>query len=408
MTSADSQAQHARALDGIQVLDLSHGVAGPYGARLLGDLGAEVIKVEKPATGDFARTLAPLVSTAPENEQSLLFQYLNWNKRGLTLDLRRPEARPIVEQLVRSSDIVVEAFRPGTLARWGFAPEQLFEWNPKLVLTSVTNFGQTGPYAQYEASDLVFQAMGGIMQISGHVDREPLKHGLQQTLFCAGLNVAHSTMTGLHSVARRGEGQHVDLSIHECIVSVLVMDIPYYTFQGVIQSRRQADQFPLSGEPIAAKNGYVTLQSVAARSPFSLYAELFNKPELLDPALSDRQTAMTELADWLRFTFEESVAEWDARELFLAVCEGRQLAGFVQTAQDLLECPHLEARNFWVEPGHPATGAFKFPGEFARLSETPFSIRRRSPLLGEHTDFILEEIGLNQGAIQRLRTEGVV
>ena len=173
-----------------EVLDLTHGVAGPFTARLLGDLGADVIKVEEPVHGDFARREEPLKRDAPEPEQSLLFQYLNWNKRGVTLDLRNAASHAALRKLVERSHIVIEAFRPGTLDEWGIGVERLLEWNPNLVVTSVTNFGQTGDYAGFAATDLVIHAMSGIMQISGRVDREPLKHGLQQALFCAGLNAA--------------------------------------------------------------------------------------------------------------------------------------------------------------------------------------------------------------------------
>ena len=165
------------ALTGLRVLDLSHGIAGPFAARLLGDHGADVIKIERPSSGDFARTLSPLKHDAPFPEQSLLFQYLNWNKRSLALDLRLDENKPLLRRLIEHSDVVIESFRPGRLQAWGLGVDQLLEWKPSLVVTSITNFGQTGPYATFSASDLTLQAMSGIMQISGQVDREPLKHG---------------------------------------------------------------------------------------------------------------------------------------------------------------------------------------------------------------------------------------
>src|SRR3954464_3909806 len=157
------------ALHGLRVLDLSHGVAGPFAARLLGDFGADVIKVEEPGRGDFVRREEPLERDAPEPEQSLLFEYLNWNKRGVTLDLRNAASHAALRRLVERSDIVIEAFRPGTLDRWDIGVPRLMDWNPNLVVTSVTNFGQTGPYAGYAATDLVIHAMSGIMQISGRV-----------------------------------------------------------------------------------------------------------------------------------------------------------------------------------------------------------------------------------------------
>jgi crotonobetainyl-CoA:carnitine CoA-transferase CaiB-like acyl-CoA transferase len=405
--AVNSDSSAPLALDDLTVLDLSHGIAGPFGARLLGDLGADVVKVEKPDHGDFARRLKPLVASAPEDEQSLLFQYLNWNKRGITLDLRAAEAQPVLERLVRGADVVVESFSPGTLDGWGIGHGKMFEWKPGLVICSVTNFGQTGPYASYKASDLVFQAMSGIMHISGTVEGEPLKHGLRQSVFCAGLNVPYATLAALRAAEVNGEGQLVDLSIHECLVSELVMNIPAYAMAGFVQGRRQAEHFPMSGDPIATRDGFVTLQAVAGRSPYGLYADIFDCPELRDPAL-EKPATRAEMADWLRFVFEEALSKWDARELFQKVSEGRQLAGFVQTAVELLDCPQLQARQFFVEPDHPATGTFRFPGAFAHLSATPFSVRRRSPLLGEHTEAVLDECGVGTHERSRLRAAGVI
>ena len=168
-----------RALAQVRVLDLGSGIAAPLAARLLGDFGADVIKVE-PTGGDPSRQLRPLLADGPVAERSLLFAYLNWNKRGITLDYGSAEARATIEALVRSSDIVIESFKPGTLAGWGMSPQQMLGWNPRVVVTSVSDFGQEGPYSRFIGSDLVQQAMSGIMQISGQAERAPLKHGLDQ------------------------------------------------------------------------------------------------------------------------------------------------------------------------------------------------------------------------------------
>jgi crotonobetainyl-CoA:carnitine CoA-transferase CaiB-like acyl-CoA transferase len=169
-TKETAAAPQAGALQGLRVLDLSHGVAGPFAARLLGDLGADVIKIEAPGRGDFARYEEPLQPGVPDPERSLLFQYLNWNKRGVTLDLRNPASHAALRKLVERSDVVLEAFKPGTLDGWGIGVDRLLEWNPKLVVTSVTNFGQTGPYASYGSSDLIAQATGGGEPIAANED----------------------------------------------------------------------------------------------------------------------------------------------------------------------------------------------------------------------------------------------
>jgi crotonobetainyl-CoA:carnitine CoA-transferase CaiB-like acyl-CoA transferase len=175
----------------MRVLDLGQGIAGPFAARLLGDFGADVIKIEVPRTGDFGRYMEPMVMSAPDGERSLLFQYLNWNKRSITLDISTASARPLLQKLVASSDIIIEGFKPGT---------------------SISPYGQTGPYAEYDGDDLTVYAMSGIMSISGSSAGEPLKHGLSQSLFCAGLNAAYASLAAHTTVMRFGGGEHVDLS----------------------------------------------------------------------------------------------------------------------------------------------------------------------------------------------------
>jgi crotonobetainyl-CoA:carnitine CoA-transferase CaiB-like acyl-CoA transferase len=380
------------ALTGLRVLDLSHGIAGPFAARLLGDHGADVIKIERPVTGDFARTLPPLKQDAPFPEQSLLFQYLNWNKRSLALDLRLAENKPTLQKLVEQSDIVIESFRPGRLESWGLGVDQLLDWQPKLVVTSVTNFGQTGPYAQYAASDLTLQALSGIMQISGQVDREPLKHGLSQSFYCAGLTAAYASIMAYTAAQADQFGEHVDVSIHECLASELVLNQSYYAFLGAVQGRRAIVQDPFAGEPIATRKGYLAFQT-GGGAPFETFAELFDRPEFLEKRFSSPPEREKRVAE-VKALLEECVADRDAKEVFLAGAQKRLLLGVVQSAEDLLHCEHLKERQSFVEIDHPATSTqLRFPAELAKLSLTPTSVRRRSPTLDEHRTEILAQIG---------------
>ena len=389
------------ALSGVRVLDLSHGIAGPFAARLLGDFGADVIKVEKPVTGDFGRTLEPLQSNARAPEQSLLFQYLNWNKRSVCLDLRKKDTLPIIRELVCRSDIVIESFRPGVLESWGLGAEQMMKWNPRIVVTSITNFGQTGPYAQFAASDLVFQAMGGIMSISGQVDREPLKHGLNQSLFCAGLNAAYIAMAMYASAVTDGFGEHIDLSIQECLASELVLNVPFYTFMGVVQGRRACVQDPFLGEPIATGDGYLTMQT-GGGAPIETYASMFGRDEFRSPdvTIAARREAN---APQVRQLLEACLQERDAKSVFLEGAAQRLLLGVVQNAQDLLSCEHLASRNFLRKVDHPETGEHLFPAELVKLSATPMSVRRPAPLLDEHRQEILVDwLGLPAEMVEPL------
>jgi len=379
------------ALSGVRVLDLSHGIAGPFAARLLGDYGADVIKIERPGTGDFARTLAPLKQDAIFPEQSLLFQYLNWNKRSLALDLKLAKNQSLIQRLVEQSDVVIESFRPGCLEQWGLGVDQMLAWKPNLVVTSITNFGQVGPYAQYAASDLTLQAMSGIMQISGQVDREPLKHGLSQSFYCAGLTAAYASIMAYTAAQADQFGEHVDVSIHECLASELVLNESYYAFLGAVQGRRAIVQDPFAGEPIKTRKGYLAFQT-GGGAPFETLAELFERPEFLEKRFSsppEREKRVPEVKALL----EQCVANRDAKEVFLAGAQKRLLLGVVQSAEDLLACEHLRERQAFIEIEHPATQThMRFPAELAKLSLTPTSVRRRSPKLDEHRNEILAQL----------------
>lgn len=370
-----------RALEGVRVLELGHGLAGPFAARLLGDLGAEVVKLEKPGVGDLARRLPPLNPAAPAPEQSLLFQYLNWNKRSVALDLSLPASHDALRRWVEGSDIVFESFVPGTLERWGVGIDRLLEWNPRLVVVSVTNFGRTGPYAGYAASDLVLQAMGGIMHISGRVDLPPLKHGLAQSAYGSGLSAAYVAIAALVAAEADGIGEHVDLSMQECLASELVMNEPYYAFMGAVQGRRAPVQDPFQGEPIPTRKGYLTVQSGPVR--FESFADLFGREEFRTPEYSQRVKRNTRAPE-VRAVLESCVAHRDAKELFLEGARMRLLLGVVQGAPELLECEHLAARGVFATVAHPVGGTWKFPAELGKLSATPVSVRRPAPLLGEH------------------------
>jgi crotonobetainyl-CoA:carnitine CoA-transferase CaiB-like acyl-CoA transferase len=379
----------SQALEGVRVLDLSQGIAGPFAARLLGDFGAEVVKVEPPG-GEPGRKLHPLLQEGPASERSLMFAYLNWNKRGIELDLSSDEGRAALRRLVERSDIVIESFRSGT----GPTPQQLLEWNPRLVVTSITDFGREGPYAHYIASDLVHQAMSGIMQISGQADRAPLKHGLNQAYLCGGLNAAYATLAAHTAAERDGIGEHVDLSVQECLVSELVTCETYYTFMGAVQGRRLAVQDPYSGAPIATKRGYLSFQASLA-VPNETFADIFRCEALRDPKFASNKQRSQHVEE-VRALIAEAVQEREAKELFLEGSQKRALMGVVQTAPDLLACEQLAAREFWVEVQHPSGRSFRYPGELARMTLTPTRVRRRAPLLGEHTREVLA--GLEQGA----------
>ncbi len=376
------------ALEGVRVLDLGPGIAGPLAARILGDFGADVVKVEPAGAGDPARQLHPRVQEGPEAERSLMFAYLNWNKRGLQLDLESSEGQAAIRRLVESCDIVIEGWRPRQLAALGLAPAQMMAWNPRLVVVSVSDFGQSGPYAHYAGSDLVHQAMSGIMQISGSADRAPLKHGLNQVYLGAGLNAAYAALAAHCAAELDGVGDHVDLSVQECLVSELVTCETYYTFMGAIQGRRLPVQDPYSGAPIPTRHGYLSFQASLA-VPNETFADLFQCEALRDPKFASNKLRSQHVQE-ARDLIAAAVKDRDAKDIFLEGSRLRALMGVVQTAPDLLACEQLAQRGLWVEVEHPSGRSFRYPAELARMTGTPTRVTRRAPMLGEHNDEVLE------------------
>ncbi len=379
------------ALEGVRVLDLGPGIAAPLAARILGDFGADVVKVEPAGAGDPARQLAPRVEEGPEAERSLMFAYLNWNKRGLQLDFESAQGQAEIRRLVEACDIVIEGWRPGRLGSWGLAPAQMMAWNPRLVVVSVSDFGQAGPYAQYAGSDLVHQAMSGIMQISGAADRAPLKHGLNQAYLGAGLNAAYAALAAHCAAERDGVGDHLDLSVQECLVSELVTCETYYTFMGAIQGRRLPMQDPYSGAPIATRHGYLSFQASLA-VPNETFADLFQCEALRDPKFASNKQRSQHVQE-ARDLIAAAVKDRDAKDIFLEGSRLRALMGVVQTAPDLLACEQLAQRGLWVDVEHPSGRSFRYPAELARMTGTPTRVARRAPMLGEHNAEILEAWG---------------
>ena len=380
------------ALEGVRVVELGHGIAGPFAARLLGDLGADVIKVEPPH-GEFGRGLGPGTETddGTPTHASLLFDMLNWNKRGLSLDLGADGAVDVLRPLVESADIVISSFRPGTLERWSMGPDVLRGWNPRLVVTSITNFGCTGPRASWDGSDLVFYAMSGVMHMSGKkLPREPIKHGLRQSLYGAGLNGAYASLVGYYAAQRIGRGTHVDLSIQEVVASEQITPLSYYIFTGLIPGRLPPIEDPFGGDPIDMPGGQVSIQAPPA-CPMSRWAEFLGLENLNNPAYV-RTVERVKHAAEVRALVEAKLAHYTAKELFLKGAEEGMILALVQDAAALLECEQLAERGlFRLLPGREESGV-RVPVELARLSRTPIEIRRPAPRVGEHDVEIKREL----------------
>lgn len=362
-------------------MDLGSGISGPWCAKILADYGAEVIKVEHPGSGDDARRIGPFAGDDPHPEKSLTFLYLNTNKKGITLDPSTPTGRKLLNQLLADADVLVENYPPAKSKELGLDYATLSAINPQLVMTSITPFGQTGPYRDYQATDIVTYALSGLMYHSGDSDKEPLRNVLDQSFYVAGANAAAATQVALFARLTSGEGQYVDVSASECLGGHLVQPLPYYNYMGAIKGRR-----PVRGagfdELMPARDGYVA-PSVQGSQPWSTVAGLIGVPEMLDEKFSTGAGRIAH-GEELKELLIKGLSQWDRMPLFLASGEQRLVFGMAQDAGDLVNCPHLQARDFFVEVNHPVVGSAQYPGMAVRLPGETITDSQPAPLLGQH------------------------
>ena len=331
-----------RPLEGIRVLDLTHYVAGPYCTRLLLDYGASVLKIERPR-GDPVRNWPPFVD-GKAGRESLLHLYLNHDKETLTLDLKSDEGRERALELVRDSDVVVENFRPTTMEHLGLGWDVLHALNPRLVMTSISNFGQHGPHSGYKAWDIIADAMGGLAYIHGYADREPLTHGNPQPQYRAGVVAASATLAALLNLD--DEGEHVDISIVEVVAAALRDTITQYTFMGAIR-HRAGRVGGGQGAITPCSDGYV-IPTMFGSADFPSFARFMDAPELDDERFATgdgRQRHALELSKLLR----ERLKSWTMVDYFEGAQTWGMGAGMVMSPDKVLECEQHQVRAFFQE-----------------------------------------------------------
>ena len=339
-------------LEGVKVLDLSEDIAGSFCGRLLADYGADVLKVEPPG-GAALRRMGPFFGDDPHPEKSLFFLVMNLNKKGATLNLQTSTGRSLLKTLVQHVDVIIETFRPGYLADLGLGYEDLAEINPGLVFTSITPFGQTGPYSQYQGEEIVSYAMGLIMSISGIQGQQPLKHGGFQAQYEGGLNGAAATAMALFMQDNTGQGQHIDVSVTECVASTMMATQTMYPFTGGTQARRRRTG-SMFGHPMPCADGWIIVQPGGGAS-WEDIAGFFEAPELLGPQFSD-QAQRVQFGEELDRIVIDAIKDQNKWDLFHKAAQARMLFGLVQTPSELTDCPQLEARDFYREVEHPVIG----------------------------------------------------
>ena len=393
-------------LDGIRVLELGGHVSAPFCAKLLADYGADVIKIEPRGRGDEARSMGPFVGDDPHPDKSIPFLYLNTNKRGVTLDPSTVVGTRLLSELLETADVVVENYPPSERPAASLGIDQLAHDHPQLIVTSITPFGQTGPYRNHEATDIVVAAMSGLMYHSGDSDREPLRNALNQSFYVAGINGAVATTAALFQRMITGMGQAIDVSAVESLASHLVQAVPYYSYMGAIKGRR-----PVRGsgfeELMLARDGYV-IPSVQGSQPWSTVADLIGVPELQDERFASG-SGRIEYGEEIYELVLKGLSQWDRKDLHRASGEQRLVFGMAQDAGDLHDCPHLSERDFYRSVDHPVAGHAKYPGMGPKLSGMEYEVRRPAPLLGQHNrEIFVDELGREESELAQLRALGVI
>lgn len=388
-------------LAGIRVLDMSRFIAGPLCAQYLGDMGAEVIKLERPG-GEDARGLGPFV-----DGESLYVMTYNRNKLGVTLDTRSPRARSILEALISESDVLVENYRPGTLEKMGLGQDRLRELNPRLVLTSLSGFGQDGPMAGRALFDAIAQAMSGLMSRTGQPDDPPTMVGTFIADYLTGIYGALGTMTALLHRVTTGLGQIVDVASLDALFSCLGTAPSAYLNLGH-EPVRTGSRDPLSGPAnlFQTNDGWIYLH--AGTDPlFRRLCAAMRRPEFADrwPTIADRMGDIDAV--------EDAVSDWIGTMCTEEVAAELEAAGVpfgpVLSVAEVVQLPQLQARHMLVPTPHMASGTVTLPGIPVKLSDSPGQVRRGAPSVGEHNSQIYGELlGMSTQEIQELRAQGVI
>ncbi len=393
-------------LAGVRVVECGTLIAGPFCGQLLGDFGAEVIKVEDPAGGDPMRQWGQVKVQG----RSLHWPIVARNKKSVTADLRRPEGQELLRGLLERADVLVENFRPGTLERWDLGPDHLAEINPRLVVVRVSGYGQSGPYAPRAGFGSIGEAMGGIRYLSGEPDRPPSRVGISLGDSLAATFAALGALLALRARDRTGRGQVVDSAIYEAVLALMEAELPEWELAGY---QRQRTGSVLPGA--APSNVYPTADGdqilVAANrdTVFARLAVLMGRPELTeDPryATNDARSARQEELDGIVASF---TATRPAAELLEALADAGVPAGMIYQARDMLGDPHFAAREAVVRLAHPILGEFPLQNVAPRLSGTPGAVRTLGPELGVDNDEIYRGLlGLADEDLDRLRAAGIV
>jgi len=392
------------ALDGIRVIDLTRVLAGPFCAMMLGDMGADVIKVEQPGRGDDTRAWGPPFV----GEESAYYLGANRNKRGMTLNLKDPEAREVLKELLKSADVVIDNFKLGTMARHGFDDAWYEEHAPQIVRASILGYGSTGPRAGLPGYDFLLQAESGLMSITGEADGDPMKLGVAIVDLCTGMYALSSILAALQARHRTGKGQYVEVSLYDTGVSLLANVAANYLASG-----KPAGRYGNGHPNIVPYNAYPTRDGMIALSvgndgQFQTFCNAVGQDTWADDARFARNRDRVEN----RAACDAMISDLLKTDDTAAWLDKLQSAGVscapINTVDQALTAEHTIARGLVTKAIHSVEGEIDLPGIPFRFSDTAAAVRRAPPTLGEHTEEVLREIGKSADDIARLRESGAI
>ncbi len=399
-------------LEDIRVLDLSRALAGPFCTMMLGDLGADVIKVERPDGGDDSRGWGPPFVGKPYGPypgESAYFIAANRNKRSVTVNLKSAEGQEIVRWLASASDVLVENFRTGALARVGLGYDELRALNPRLVYCSVSGYGRTGPYADRPGYDFIIQAEGGLMGIIGPEDGPPYRVGVPIIDITAGMFAATAILAALRARDQTGKGQLVDVSLLDTVAALLTNVASNYLVGGM-EPRRLGNAHPNIApyEAFRARDRWFALAAANERQ-WATLCDVLGRPELKDDPRFITNVERVANRPALLEVLNEAFAAHDANEWLAELRQAGLPCGPINTIADVFEHPQAEARGLALESEHASAGPVRFPGFPYKLSRTPAEVRQPPPLLGQHTAQVLTELlGHSAEEVAALRERGAI
>jgi crotonobetainyl-CoA:carnitine CoA-transferase CaiB-like acyl-CoA transferase len=397
-----------RPLAGIRVLDLGTRIAAPFCAGLLGEQGADVIKIEQPGNGDFMREIGPFVRAEDGSDYSLFWAVEGRGRKSVTIDLRRGEGQALFRRLAATADVVVENFRPGTLEQWHLAPGDL---DPRLVVVRISCFGQDGPYARRPGLDRMGIGYGGLLHLTGYPDRPPVRVGVTISDYLTGIFAAHATVAALYARDARdlGKGAVIDAALYGSALRILEWTLPAYDKLGAVRSRegnRLANSAPLDNYP--TRDGKYVCIVAGSDANFARLCKAMEQEELVDEPRFKTLAARAEHGDEINGI----VADW-TRSLNAVEIEERCVACDVPvatayTAADIFSDPHIDARGDLVEVDDPVVGSLRQQAPVPRTVGEPVEVPEGAPRLGEHTREVLGSIGVTDDELDGLAREGVV